>query len=240
MDGDVLRAACEYAARGWSIIPMRISRDEKKPACKWKSYQRERASEEKLVRWFGRHRSDYWRNVNGLGVVFAEASGGLASRDFDDMHAYRRWAQANPVLAAELPTVETRRGRHVYFLVEPTRMAALRRQIGKPDGTGAIACSDGELRAGVGCYSALPPSQRPECEPYRWVVPLPDGDLPVVDVVEAGLFSIEAHEVRTLKDVASLIQRRAAEFVNGSHATESTETTETTETTEDYRRQQTQ
>jgi hypothetical protein len=191
MDDLMLEVALGYAQRGWSLVPMKM--DEKKPAVRWKVFQEKRAGSGLLRKWF-RTSSTY-----GVGVVFGAVSGNLASRDFDDMVAYNRWAEANPVLARDLPTVETRRGRHVYFAVEPERMAGLRRRIGKPDGTGAIDCGDGELRAGIGCYSVLPPSRHPSGHVYRWLVPLAD-ELPIVDVEAVGLFSCFCHATESTED----------------------------------------
>ena len=44
------------------------------------------------------------------------------------------------------------------FTAAPGSVATLREALGNPEGTGHIDCGDGELRAGVGCYSVLPPS----------------------------------------------------------------------------------
>ncbi len=174
----LLAAALDYAGRGWSIIP--THRASKLPATKWKRYQDERAAEPQLLKWFNGD-NDY-----GIAVVFGEVSGGLASRDFDDVDAYHEWASNHPDLARTLPTVATSRGRHVYFIAPPGSVQAVRNKTGKPIGRGAIALADGELRCGVGCYSALPPSVHPSGHVYRWLVPLPDGELPIVDLLESG------------------------------------------------------
>ncbi len=167
----------DYRERGWSLIPMRMK--EKRPAYRWKRYQREAASDSTIRRWFA-------GGENGVGVVFGDVSQGLASRDFDEMDAYRHWASNNPTYARTLPTVATLRGMHVYCLATPESVLEARRRLQKPlDGTGAIHLPDGELRAGVGCYSVLPPSTHPSGHLYRWEVPLPDGPLPLVDLIEA-------------------------------------------------------
>ena len=175
---EMLAAALEYHRRGWSILPMRMQA--KRPKVRWKRFQEQRAAESTVQKWFGGG-ADV-----GVGVVFGAVSGGLASRDFDQIDGYHRWAAEHAELARLLPTVETRRGRHVYGRADATSMEVIRRRLGKPDGTGAIDCGDGELRAGVGCYSVLPPSRHPEGAKYRWLVPLPDGPLPLVDPVTAG------------------------------------------------------
>ena len=106
-----LEAALSYAARGWSIIPIR-PRD-KKPACgSWKRYQETPADHPTLHEWFDKNTSP------GLAVVLGPVSGGLVCRDFDDMGAYNAWALEHPDLAAGLPTVATARGRHVYLVAD--------------------------------------------------------------------------------------------------------------------------
>jgi hypothetical protein len=171
-----LDAALEYRRLGWSIIPMRLA--EKKPAVRWKRYQSASAGESTVRRWFCPG------STHGIAVVFGQASGGLASRDFDSMTAYEDWKTNHPDLAASLPTVETRRGCHVYCRTEPDHVREIRARLGKPDGTGAINCLDGELRAGVGCYSVVPPSKHPSGAAYRWLNPLVE--LPILNLVESG------------------------------------------------------
>ena len=63
---------------------------------------------------------------HGIGVVFGAVSGGLASRDFDTLDSYQSWAAEHRELAETLPTVETRRGRHVYALAAPGSLLAVR------------------------------------------------------------------------------------------------------------------
>ena len=185
--GSILPDALGYHARGWSIIPIRTGT--KKPACqKWKNYQTERPDEARLKSWFANRRDI------GMAVIFGDVSGGLVCRDFDTMESYHQWSAAHPDLAATLPTVATARGRHVYF---------------RSDHRGIVHLEDGELR-GAG-YCLLPPSLHPSGTPYTWVVPLPDGELPIIhDPGKAGLAA--------------------------DRPPRATENTETTETTEEYRR----
>ncbi len=70
----------------------------------------------------------------------------------------------------------------------PGSVGAVRAALGKTDGTGAIAMGDGELRAGIGCYSVLPPSVHPSGHVYRWLIP-PTDSLPVIDLLSSGLVS---------------------------------------------------
>lgn len=139
----LLAAALEYAALGWSIIPIGAN---KKPVRVWTERQDARPTEDQLRADFGR------RGVCGLGVVLGSVSGGLACRDFDAPGVYEAWAAEHPDLARCLPTVQTARGWHVYFLAPactPRTMA------------------DGELRA-EGQYVILPPSLHPSGVVYQW------------------------------------------------------------------------
>lgn len=76
--------------------------------------------------------------------------------DFDSEAAYRWWAQRNPDLAAELPTVKSGRGYHVYF----------RSDLNKDKSFGKI-----ELKANG--LVAIPPSMHKNGKRYEWLIPLP-------------------------------------------------------------------
>lgn len=150
----LLSHALQYRRRGFSVIPMKA----KKPTVRWTPFSRTLASEDLIRRWFARSGPD------GLAVICGSVSGNLCVRDFDDLRSYEKWAEANPTLAAMLPTVETGRpGRHVYFRNGIHRIRKL---------------SDGELR-GAGCC-LLPPSMHVSGKQYRWLIPLPQGTLPSV------------------------------------------------------------
>ncbi len=164
MSNLLLEAAEGYLDRGLSIIPM----IDKKPAVRWKPYQANRPTRRHVKRWFNGD-----RQPTGLAIIFGRVSGDLASRDFDTLESYREWSHQWPDLAATLPTVETRRARHVYFRADPEELTNLRRQIGKL-GNGAIGLPHGELRADVGCYSVAPQSRHPSGFVYRWLNPLPE------------------------------------------------------------------
>ena len=111
------------------------------------------------------------------------------------MTAYEDWVANHPDLAASLPTVETRRGRHIYCRTESHHISEIRARLGKPDGTGAINCLDGELRAGVGCYSVVPPSKHPSGAAYRWLNPLVE--LPTLNLVESGFIILTGDTEKT-------------------------------------------
>ncbi|MCY3018632.1 MAG: bifunctional DNA primase/polymerase [Planctomycetota bacterium] len=156
----LLAAALDYAGRGWCVIPV----NGKLPIVKWKQYQTRRATEAEL-------RAFLWHRATGLAVVLGPVSGNLACRDFDEAGAYEVWAKAHPDLARTLPTVKTARGFHVYFRAAGVKLKDL---------------GDGEQR-GAGGYVLLPPSLHPSGVRYTWLVPLPAGEVPTVNVAAAGL-----------------------------------------------------
>ena len=141
---------------------------------RWKQYQSTRLDERRLGEWFGNGKN------YGMAVILGDISGGLVCRDFDTMEGYERWAAENPDLAKKLPTVATARGWHVYFQLTYRGIKKL---------------ADGELR-GAG-YCLLPPSRHPDGPLYRWLIPLPDGPLPVVEDVRAAGFLDAALTERT-------------------------------------------
>ena len=166
----LLDNALEYAARGWCILPIGSN---KRPNMKsWVKWQTERPQEAQLRQWFSKPR------VTGLAVVCGQVSGGLAVRDFDLMAAYNLWASAHPKLAKTLPTVITARGRHVYF-TGPTIFQDY---------------GDSEYRGDARHYVLLPPSQHPSGTPYRWLHPLPNGPLSVLDPLENDLMRAVVHK----------------------------------------------
>lgn len=186
--GSVLDWALHYHKRGWSIIPIKAGT--KEPCCRWKTYQKQRPDLATLRRWFR------VEDGRGIAVVCGEVSGGVVVRDFDVMEGYRQWASEHPDLAETLPTVATARGRHVYFRA--------------PDDENIVHLEDGELR-GAG-YCLLPPSPHPAGPRYRWLIDLPEGELPIIDPRAAGL----------LTDVTERTQR-TQEHPRVLRSTESTE-----------------
>lgn len=188
---DLLAAARQYSqGRKWSVLPVKG----KAPAVRtWKQFQSVRVDDEAgLSKWFTR------ADVTGLALVFGPASGDVVCRDFDDLAGYEQWAAEHPDLAAALPTVATGRGRHVYFACAGARLTKF---------------ADGELRA-FGGIVVLPPSIHPNGTPYRWIIPLPDGDLPTIDPEAAGLLG------------------RATEKTERTEKTENTQRTEQSEKSE--------
>ena len=122
----------------------------KRPLVKWGRFQNRPPQVSELRSIFNNVK------VTGIAVLNGPASRNLVCRDFDRADAYQAWADAHPNAAANLPTVRTRRGYHVYCrVVQPPR---------------ARKFSDGEFRTtGV---NVLPPSHHPDGDQYTWVRPL--------------------------------------------------------------------
>ena len=105
----VLRRALELRASGISVIPVcgdSAPKEPKKPAIKWRLFQRKIASESEL-------RAAFSDDARALGIVCGQVSC-LVVVDFDDHLRYRRFCRHLPQLAGSY-TVKTRRGYHVYF-----------------------------------------------------------------------------------------------------------------------------
>jgi hypothetical protein len=138
----------------------------------------------RLNRWLASDPSEadilkIFRGDLNIAVALGGPSGGLTCRDFDVLAAYERWASSFPALASRLPTVETPRGRHVYF----TATACEGRSYSRSGGSIAVF-DDGELKHGG--YVVIPSSLHPAGSRYRWASP-PD-DFPfVADLLDAGL-----------------------------------------------------
>ncbi|MGD8325046.1 MAG: bifunctional DNA primase/polymerase, partial [Gammaproteobacteria bacterium] len=104
------KAALDYLARGWSVIPAREKA--KRPAIAWKAYQRQCATEKTVREWF-RRSAEY--NVS----VVTGALSGLVVMDVDPRHGGRESLRMLEREHGPLPqTVESITGgggRHVYF-----------------------------------------------------------------------------------------------------------------------------
>ena len=158
----ILDWALKYYDYGWCIIPIRT--ESKKPAIRsWKKYQLVRANKQQLEKWFA-------TNNRNIAVIVGEVSNGLTCRDFDTIAEYHLWVSKYPDLAKILPTVQTSKGRHIYFE-------------GHINGIRHIA--NGELR-GNGGYCLLPPSVHPDGAIYQWVNPVFNGNLLAIDPELAG------------------------------------------------------
>lgn len=105
----LLRKACELAESGYSVIPVHgdnAPAEPKKPAIKWRPYQKRIASSAEIAAAFD-------ERFTALGIVCGRVSR-LLVIDFDDQRSYRRFCMHLPQYAGTF-SVKTRRGCHLYF-----------------------------------------------------------------------------------------------------------------------------
>jgi hypothetical protein len=169
----LLDFALGYYARGWTVLPVSIT---KNPAIRtWKKYQQERPQEQDVRDWFTSP------GVEGIAIILGTASDGLHCRDFDAAAAYYRWAADHPDLARSLPTSQTGRGNNVFFRGGPDTL---------------IKLDDGEYRGSSAGYVIVPPSRHQSGATYRWIVP-PGNEIPIIDPVASGLLPPRPENVQT-------------------------------------------
>lgn len=148
----VLRAALEFLARGWSVLPLRPR--EKRPLIRWEALQKTRPTLADITEWYRR-----WPNAN-VGIVTGEISN-LIVLDIDPKHGGDNALELLGRRFGALPrTVEARTGgggRHLYF-AHPGGF--IRNRAGLVQGI--------DLR-GDGGYIVAPPSVHPSGESYVWI-----------------------------------------------------------------------
>jgi len=156
----LLEAALAYAARGWSVIPLR-PRDKRPALSSWQEYQQSRATEEAIRSWWER-----WPDAN-LGIVTGAVSG-LVVLDLDGPEAV---AFAKERSVPKTPTVATGKGYHLYF-AHPGHPV--------PNAARLAEFADGGLDVrGDGGYVVAPPSVHPSGRRYAWVKGRSPEDLPL-------------------------------------------------------------
>ncbi|MCP3686504.1 MAG: DUF3987 domain-containing protein [bacterium] len=154
----VLEYAQEYAAKGFSIIPI-IRDDSKKPAIPWKEYQQRKPTEKELTEWFG-NGSNY-----NIGIVTGHVSG-VDVVDLDNQEAIQYVKAKN---FPNTPLVKTGNGYHLYYKHK--------------EGTRCFTKENTPLPGidfrGEGGYVVAPPSLHENGNQYQWNVDdIPFADLP--------------------------------------------------------------
>ncbi len=81
----VRQTALEARRTGISLVPI-LPDGRKRPAVRWREYQRRLASIGEIERWFG------WE-AHGLALVTGAISGGLEALDFDSRAVYEAWSE---------------------------------------------------------------------------------------------------------------------------------------------------
>jgi hypothetical protein len=155
-DRPCLDAALEYAAMGFSVIPVRKN---KRPYVVWQKYQSERATEEQIRKW--------WKQWPGAGVaIVTGAISGIVAVDCDT-EAGRLHVESLIPDSCETPIAQTQSGGwHYYF---------------KHRG-GTVSNSAGVIPGvdvrGDGGYIVAPPT-RGEKGDYSWLPGLSLGEVEV-------------------------------------------------------------
>lgn len=162
---------------GLSVFPVDAR---KKPLIKWGYYAKRKPSDKEICEKF--------QSVPaaGIGCACGRVSGTQELRhivrDFDDFAEYQSWAETNPQLAADCPTVETRRGRHVHLRI--------------PHFVKWQKLQNGELISDDH-YVVLPPSRHhpkgASPHTYEWVgcPPFSSGNFPVVELRNTGFLPVD-------------------------------------------------
>jgi hypothetical protein len=150
-DPAIEQAALDYAARGWSVIP--IEPHGKRPVVAWQDYQRHPAPAARVAGWFRR------RPQANVGLVTGAVSG-LVVLDVDPVHgggdSLRELERGHGHLPPTVEALTGGGGRHLYFL-HPG--GTLRNRVGLLPGL--------DLRGDGGCVVA-PPSIHPSGNRYVW------------------------------------------------------------------------
>lgn len=179
---EILNAALEYAARGWSVIP--ISK-EKRPCIKWQDATREQLTNPDNIR-------KWWERYPGanVAIVTGSRSGGLVVVDLDidedkginGVDSLNEWCDANGIYEIESEAAVTtgRGGRHLYFQSRDVFH-------------NQVDCLKGvDIRGEGGCIVA-PPSVHKNGHMYTW-----DADEDVIIVPKADsdvIFFLESMEL---------------------------------------------
>lgn len=166
----IRRAALEYCAYGWSVIPLRYegsTEDKKKPLLlSWEPYQRKPATHKQVEDWWSQ-----WPRAN-VGIITGAVSG-LVAVDLDGPHAGDLLRQAGIDLGLTA-TVQTARGSHFLFRHPGYKVGNRARLLSDGNGSGV------DIRGDAG-YIVAPPSIHGSGVVYQWSTPqsalaaLPDG-----------------------------------------------------------------
>lgn len=161
MKEQILSEALGYLNRGFSIIPVHLSKDEKgkyqkKPLVKWQDYQQSKATEIDLRRWMSSP------TCNGLGIVTGKVSG-VVILDIDDPELINNYEI--PIT----PKAKSISGGYHYYFKYPTDIQVSNHQALLPKI---------DIRADGG-FIVAPPSGTDLEHSYQWELGL---DTPLADI----------------------------------------------------------
>jgi hypothetical protein len=171
-------AASEYAAFGWSFIPIYgpvpgdAYRDGKRPATnggEWLAYSKRHPTPEEASAWFG---DDEEHGLNeparNIGIICGQVSDGLVVIDCDDLDTYAALCYLYPELRTAR-TVRTGKGMHVYcFADEPVKTTKF-----------TVFGATHHIKA-EGSYVVAPPSLHASGRHYEWVADVPPVQLDLI------------------------------------------------------------
>jgi hypothetical protein len=173
------RAALDYAARGWSVIPMEPRG--KRPVVAWQDYQRHAATAARVAAWFRR------RPEANVGIVTGAVSG-FVVLDVDPGHggtgSLRELERAHGGLPPTVEALTGGGGRHLYFL-HPGSI--LHNRAGLLPGI--------DVRGDGGCVVA-PPSIHPSGTRYAWREGRGPDELPLAVIPSWLLSRLRADDPR--------------------------------------------
>lgn len=167
-----LKAALEYAAMGFSVIP--VSESEKTPKIQWAEFQTRRATPSEIVSWWSQ-----WPNAN-VGIVTGKISGLLVV----DLDRYKPDYDQNiesklfPSLFVTPSALTPRYGIHRYMKSPDEEISGR-----------ANVLPGVDIRS-EGNYIIAPPSQNGSGRKYEWVDGQSLSDLALSDVPEEFLKAI--------------------------------------------------
>jgi len=168
-----LDAALRYLSGGFSVIPTR--HQEKRPLVDWKEFQSRRPTESEVRAWYRR-----WMDA-GVAIICGGISG-LVVVDCDP-----RNGDGIAWLAHRFPPTPTAEtggwGRHYYFAVPP--------HIRVPKIPALFPGVDLQAEAS---YVVAPPSVHPSGRPYRWLLDLALGEVPLSPVPSVVWESLELRQ----------------------------------------------
>ncbi len=171
---DLPTYACEYVKLGWSVIP--IKPGGKKPLVEWEKYQKERATEDQIKKWWSKY-----PNAN-IGVVT-----GIIS----------------DIIVID---IDSKKGEEEYIAKFNELHSTISQKTGKPEATQKIFKHPGnhtyhnmarflpdvDVRADGG-YVVVPPSIHPNGKTYEWIIDPVDMGLsdllPLPDEIKKHLFA---------------------------------------------------
>ena len=149
--GETERAALDYLARGWSVVP--VQPRGKRPLVRWTPYQDEIPTRHEIGQWFG-----HWPDANV--AIVTGAISGLVVLDVDASHGGdASLAELERAFGPLEPTLECLTGgggRHLYF-----------RHPGGEIGN-RVGFRQGLDLRGDGGVVVAPPSIHPSGRAYRW------------------------------------------------------------------------